>query len=155
MLDSITSFFDQFLNPETEESPEEHEHTLRLATAALLFEVSQSDREVDERETERLMAILESRYQLDKAELEQLLNLAREEAREATSLYQFTRLFNDAYDYDEKVALVSHLWEIAYADGNLDRYEEHLIRRVADLLYLTHSDYIRTKLSVRDQGNGS
>lgn len=151
MLDSIASFFDQFLNPEVEESPEQHEHTLRLATAALLLEVSQSDSEVDERETQRLIAILETRYQLEKAELQQLLSLAREEAREATSLYQFTRLFNDAYDYDEKVALVGHLWEIAYADGNLDRYEEHLIRRVADLLYVTHSDYIRTKLSVRDQ----
>lgn len=154
MLDSITSFFDQFLKPEAEESPEDHEHTLRLATAALLLEVSQSDSEVDERETQRLIDILETRYQLEKSELEQLLAMAREEARDATSLYQFTRLFNDAYDYEEKVALVSHLWEIAYADGNLDRYEEHLIRRVADLLYLTHSDYIRTKLSVRDQSSG-
>lgn len=154
MLDSITAFFEQFLNPVAEASPEDHEHTLRLATAALLIEVSQSDSEVDEREAERLMAILESRFNLEKAELDQLLELAREEARDATSLYQFTRLFNEAYEYDEKVTLVTHLWEIAYADGRLDRYEEHLIRRVADLLYVSHSDYIRSKLLVRDQNGG-
>lgn len=154
MLDSITSFFEQFLKPEAEASPEDHEQTLRLATAALLIELSQSDSEVDERETERLMAILESRFNLEKAELDQLLELAREEARDATSLYQFTRLFNEAYEYDEKVTLVTHLWEVAYADGKLDRYEEHLIRRVADLLYVSHSDYIRSKLLVRDQSGG-
>jgi uncharacterized tellurite resistance protein B-like protein len=75
--------------------------------------------------------------------------LAEEEAREATSLYQFTSLMNEHFDHREKVLMILNMWEVAYADGRIDRYEEHLIRKVADLLYLSHKDFITSKQQAR------
>ena len=79
-----------------------------------------------------------------------LQQLAEDEARQATSLYEFTRLINDHYDYAQKCALIENMWRVAFSDERLDKYEEHLIRRIAELIYVSHSDFIRTKLKVRD-----
>jgi len=95
-----------------------------------------------------LRNILQRKFSLQDEELESLWELAQGEVRDATSLYQFTTLINEAYDYANKVELLEHLWEVAYADGQLDPYEEHLIRKLTDLLYLSHGDFIRAKLKV-------
>jgi uncharacterized tellurite resistance protein B-like protein len=83
--------------------------------------------------------------------LDTLWQLAQEEARSATSLFQFTSLINSSYGYPEKIRLLHHMWEVAWADGRVDRYEEHLIRKVADLLYLSHGDFIRAKLASKPE----
>jgi uncharacterized tellurite resistance protein B-like protein len=149
MLSSISTFFDSLLKPGKQETPRHNVERLHLASAALLVELANADEQMDAKEQEVLLRILETKLQLDKATLENLWNLAHEEQRGATSLYQFTSLINEAYGYAEKVQLLHHMWEVAYADGRIDRFEEHLIRKVADLLYLTHGDFIRTKLAAR------
>lgn len=149
MLATISSFFDSLLKPGRQETPQGSVDRLHLASAALLVEVANADQDMDEREREVLLRILERKLQLDKATLENLWELAHAEHRDATSLFQFTTLINGAYGYQEKVQLLRYMWEVAYADGRIDRYEEHLIRKVADLLYLTHGDFIRTKLAAR------
>jgi len=78
------------------------------------------------------------------------MRLAETEAREATDFYQFTQLVNDHYSYQDKVKLMENLWRVAHADGRLDRYEEHFLRRVSGLLHLSHSDFIQTKISARN-----
>ena len=75
------------------------------------------------------------------------MTLANQRADEATSLYEFTRVINDHYTPAQKLALIDLMWKVAYADSNLDKYEEHLIRRVAELTYVPHQDYIRSKLA--------
>jgi uncharacterized tellurite resistance protein B-like protein len=149
MLASISSFFDSLLKPGKQETPQHNVDRLHLASAALLVEIANADQEMDDREREVLLGILEHKLKLDKATLEQLWELAHAEHKDATSLFQFTTLINSAYDHREKVQLLQYLWEVAYADGRIDRYEEHLIRRISDLLYLTHGDFIRTKLAAR------
>ena len=64
-------------------------------------------------------------------------------------MYEFTRLINDHYSYEQKTGLVENLWRLAFADENLDKYEEGLIRRVADLIHVSHGDFIKTKLKIR------
>ena len=108
-----------------------------------------SDRHVDERETAALREILARDLELDSEELDNIVALAEEETRQAVSLYQFTRLINESYSYDERVQLIENMWRLALADDHLDMYEEQLIRRTADLIYVSHSDFIRTKLKVR------
>lgn len=149
MLSSITTFFDSLLKPGAQESADTSVDRLHLATAALLLELANADHEMDDTEREVLLRILETKLQLDKNTLQTLWELAHEERKDATSLYQFTSLINAAYGHKEKVQLLHHMWEVAFADGRVDRYEEHLIRKVADLLYLTHGDFIRTKLAAR------
>lgn len=149
MLNTISSFFDSFLKPATKESPQCSADRLHLATAALLVELANADHHVDAREHAVLLRVLETRLQLDANTLQSLWLLAQAEHKDATSLYQFTSLINECYGYQDKVQLLHHMWEVAFADGRIDRYEEHLIRKVADLLYLTHGDFIRAKLAAR------
>lgn len=149
MLAGIAKFFETYLSPSSERSAADDTPRLQLATAALLIELCKSDHDLHDDETATLLDILRRRFGLADGQLEELLQLATQEAREATSLYQFTSLFNARFSYEEKLALLRNLWEVAYADGRLDRYEEHLIRKVTELMYVSHSDFIRLKLEVR------
>ena len=150
MLASIKKFFEDRVAPEAAEpSPEAREHGLRLAAAALLFEISRADHEVKEEERTVMRAAIQGTFGLDREETEELMRLAEQESREATSLYEFTRLVNDHYSIDEKRELIAAMWRVAYADAELDKYEEHLIRRVAELIYVPHEDFIRSKGEVK------
>ncbi len=149
MLKAITSFFENHFS----EEDDEHHHSankLQLASAALMIELSKSDQEIDETETAKLVQILKERFELEQDDLDELITLAEEDVREATSLYQFTSLMNEHFNYAEKVQLVMNMWEVAFADGKIDRYEEHLIRKVAELLYLDHKDFILSKQRARE-----
>ncbi|MFZ8928756.1 MAG: TerB family tellurite resistance protein [Gammaproteobacteria bacterium] len=149
MLKAITSFFENHFS----EEDDEHHHSankLQLASAALMIELSKSDQEIDETETAKLVQILKERFELEQDDLDELITLAKEDVREATSLYQFTSLMNEHFNYGEKVQLVMNMWEVAFADGKIDRYEEHLIRKVAELLYLDHKDFILSKQRARE-----
>lgn len=151
MLNAIRSFFEARLAGRADEERAELERRTRLACAALLMEVINSDHELDERERGGFLAALRDGFDLSGEDLQTLAELAEQEAREATSLYEFTRLINDAYDYGRKAALVESMWRLAFADERLHRYEDHLIRKVADLLHVSHSDFIRAKLKARDE----
>jgi uncharacterized tellurite resistance protein B-like protein len=116
----------------------------RMAT-----EVAVADHSFDEAEFEVLLAILERKYDLSRERLLELTELARDEQRDATSLYQFTQLINRDCSASEKFELIKAMWEVAFTDRRLDKYEEAVIRKVADLIYVSHSDFIRAKSLVR------
>ena len=150
MLQSINSFFDEYLNTKDESTTtEEAVDKIHLASAALMIELCKADNSIDDSETRKISIILQKKFDLPADTLEALFNLAQQEADEATSVYQFTSLINEAYDQSAKIALIQDMWEVAFADGNLDRYEEHLIRKVAELLHVSHSNFIKTKLAVK------
>jgi uncharacterized tellurite resistance protein B-like protein len=148
MIDSIRRFFESKIANEKEEQSSSV-HRLDLACAALLIEVMKSDYELDQRETDEFLAVLKATFELDDDDVNELAELAEKEALDATSLYEFTKLINDGYDYQQKLSLIKNMWRIAFSDDELDKYEEHLIRRVSELIYISHSDFIRTKLNVR------
>lgn len=143
MIKSLLSLFEL---PEAA-SPEDASQATQLAAAALLIETARADFHQDEAEEVALRSLLADTLQLSKAQVEELVTLANQRADEATSLYEFTRVINDHYTPAQKLALIDLMWKVAYADSNLDKYEEHLIRRVAELTYVPHQDYIRSKLA--------
>ena len=150
MIESIKSFFENKLTKKhEEEAPNTVMSRVDLTCAALLVEVMNSDHELDEREHQEFMAVLQQSYNIAESDLEELTQLAKDEAFEATSLYEFTKLINDSYDYQQKVELIENMWRIAFSDKRLDKYEDHLIRKVSELIYVSHSDFIKTKLKVR------
>lgn len=93
-------------------------------------------------------AVLEH-FGLSDAEAKQLLELAEEERSDSTDYFQFTSLINGNYTTEQKVSLVELLWRIAYANENLHKYEEHLVRKIADLLHIPHSAFIAAKFNAR------
>ena len=148
MIDKIKSFFSKnVLEPEAElTSPDQ------LATAALLIEVMVIDGDLDDQEMQSIAGTLSNMLDLTEEQINQLIELSKEEVAEATSLYQFTKEINEHFDIEKKLSLMTAMWRVAFADGHLDKYEENIIRRVADLLHIRHSEYIRCKANARDMG---
>lgn len=133
-----------------QESQESLQHRLHLAAAALLIETARADFTQDGAEQVALEELLSSALGLEQAEVHELVEQASNQVDEATSLYEFTRVINDYYSAAQKLQLVSAMWRVAYADGKLDKYEEALIRQVAELTYVPHQDYIRSKLAAEN-----
>ncbi|MBT8138183.1 MAG: TerB family tellurite resistance protein [Gammaproteobacteria bacterium] len=145
MLDRLKSLFAS-ANSESKASA----HDLELAAAALLVEVGHADHDSDPREAAAMIAIACKTLQLDKSEAQQLLQDAKHTQSSATSLYEFTELLNRHFSKAQKVELIEDCWRVAFADGDIDRYEDHMIRKIAELLYVSHADFIRAKLKIAD-----
>lgn len=150
MLEKIKQFF---LNDNDTEAPVLSEEKKRLASAALLIEVAIIDQEFDQTEFDAMQKILETQFGITTQECQQLISLAQLECEASTSTYQFTQLINQYSSTDDKLALITGMWSIAYADGDLDKYEEYIIRKVADLLYISHSDFIHAKHIARSNNH--
>jgi len=142
MLQAIKQFFEKNISPDNQE---DIDHRLKLATAALLIEIMQQDGETKDEEIEAIKKALKTKFELSGSETDELFVLAHEEAKEAVDLYQFTSLINKHFSVDKKLKVIEYLWMIAYSDNHLDAHEEHIVRRVADLLHITHQDFIKAK----------
>lgn len=150
MLRKLKVFFSEF-----EQNNSHSEQQLQIAAAALLIELSKADFARDPREQTAIAAAVRHCYQLDESILNELLTTAETASKQATSLYEFTRVINAHCDESEKYRLILELWRVANADGNIDKYEDHLIRQIADLIYLPHSHYIRAKLEALALSNAN
>ena len=122
---------------------------LNNACAALLVEVAFADKEFDEKEKESLKVSLLETYNLEEYAINEIILDAEKTIEESTSLYGYTRIVNDEFEYENKLDLLRNLWKVAFADGYLDKYEEHLLRKISDLIHISHSDYINIKLEIR------
>jgi len=150
MLAKLKSLLDSLVETPPGQSAQLSTDELQLATAALLVEVATIDQKFDKTELDALTTVLATRFSLAKNDLSELIDSAKSASSEASSLFQFTQLINRHCDEDAKYKLACELWTIAYADGVLDKHEEHIVRRIADLIHLRHSDFIRSKHEVRD-----
>ncbi len=111
----------------------------------LMLEMIHVDENADEAEEKVIRRILQQQFCLSKDETEELLELAHEKKLDATSYYKFTSIINENYSQDQKIKLVEQLWEIAYADKTIDRFEEHLVRKLAELLHVPHKHFMQAK----------
>ncbi|WP_133493199.1 TerB family tellurite resistance protein [Alcanivorax sp. 24] len=136
----------RLFEPQTTREPVT-ELDLHRAAAALLLEVARTDGQIDEREKQSLFKAVRQRWQLDSDELEEIVAELHERVEGATDLYEFTSPLREHWGPEPRARLIEDMWAVAAADGKADVHEEHLIRRVADLLYVSHGDYIRAKLA--------
>lgn len=150
MLDVIRNYFRDHLEPGAA-GDEDREHQLRLATAALLIEVSRVDNRTRQVETDTVIAGVSKKFGLSDEETDELVGLARREAEESVSYYGFTSLINAHFDQPQKERVIELMWRVAAADGRVDPHEEALVRKIADLLYLPHRVFITTKLRALGQ----
>jgi uncharacterized tellurite resistance protein B-like protein len=142
MIKSILDFFDQFNN---KNEPVDEVHQLKLASASLLVEMIRMDHKIEQAEHNMVKALIKKDFDLSEEETETLFTLAEEESQNAIDYYRFAKLINKEYDNSKKITIIENLWHIAYADGELDKYEEHYLRKVADLLHIPHKEFIQAK----------
>ena len=143
MLRAIQDFFRSQIEPDRQAGPDQH--GLQLATAALMFEMLRADDDEHPEERNALEGALKKCFALSETETRQLAQLAEREASESVSLYQFTGLINTHFSPAEKIRVVEMLWQVAYADGRLDRYEEALVRKIAELIHVPHREFMQAK----------
>lgn len=145
MLRNIKKFFDQHMQAAGAPRAEATQHTLQVATAALLFEVMRADREMRDTERHAVNAAIQSRFALTVEETSTLLHLAQAEADEATDYYQFTFLINQHYTTEQKEQIIECLWQVAAVDHEIDRFERTLIHKIADLLHVSRPAQIAAR----------
>ena len=138
MLRSIRNFFDQHIQPAGAHSGGV-QHALQVATAALLLEVMRADRDIHDAERRALTTAIQARFELTTEEIEALLHLAEEEAKQATDYYQFTALIDRHFTSLQKEQVIENMWQVAAADREIDRFELTLVHKVADLLHVPRS----------------
>jgi len=149
MVIAVRKFFEKYISPLPDSSSGVTDHSIKIATAALLIEMMRADARVAEDEKNMVLKTIMSKFDLSKEESGDLLRFAEEKIRKATGYYEFTALINKGLNYEQKVRVIESLWEIAFADKCLDRYEEHMLRKIADLIYVEHKDFIDAKLRVK------
>ncbi len=145
VLEAIKTFFQTSVMDNLDNDMD----TINIAVAALMIEIMIADDKVDPDEKKQLKVFLQSYLMLDSEKVETLIQLAESQTGQSSDIYQFTRLINDNFDYEQRCELIKGLWQLAYADHQLDKYEEYTIRKISDLLYLRHQDFIKAKLSAK------
>ena len=152
MLKKIKEHISNLSNEPIEMADQEQKDTeiINNACAALLIETALADKVFNEEEMISMKQTLNKVYKVDEQDIEELINESKKKVSESTSLYEYTRLINDLCNYEDKIRLISNLWSIAFADQHLDKYEEYLIRKIYDLLHVSHKDFIQQKLLVKE-----
>jgi uncharacterized tellurite resistance protein B-like protein len=154
VLESLRQLFESKVARPAQEPGADREHALRVAAAALMFEIVRADAAVRDEELTVMRASLQGAFGLSREETEELVRLAEQQSRSAASLYEFTSLVDAGLDAEQKKRVVELLWLVAFADGTKDANEEHLVRRIAGLLHVPHPDFIDAKRRARDGHGG-
>jgi uncharacterized tellurite resistance protein B-like protein len=149
MLRKIQQYFQDSMSTSATDKSESAEHKRQLAAAALFIEVLRSDYQQRDEEWAALHLALKDVFGLNDKEIRKISSMAEREVSNAISMHGFTSCINKHYSNAEKVILVEMLWRIALADGVIDKHENHVMRKIAALLYIPHKDYVRAKQQAR------
>ncbi len=120
-------------------------HTLQLATCILLIEVSKSDDDFDIHEQEKIKKLIQNKFNLTIEELNHIFSVSSDSHTNMTSLFEWTGIINNECRYEEKLVIIGFMWDIAFTDSKIDKYEDYTIRKVSELIYVKHKDFIALK----------
>lgn len=148
MIRRIQRFFSEHIQSRINADRGGGEQAVRIATAALLVEVTRADFHVELSERRAVISAMQEMFGLNRQETDELVALAEEEVDTSVSLYQFTELVDREFSQEQKARVIEMMWRVAFADLNKDHNEEYLVRKVADLLHVPHSTFIRTRHNV-------
>jgi len=124
---------------------DERDSAIRLATAVLMIDVARADHVFEDSEFERVLRLVEAHFDLTPEQAAGLVNSADEKAEDLVSLHEFTQLLHNNLDEQEKARIIDLLWQVAYADGELDKYEDSLVLKIGDLLHVSRGRVMRLK----------
>lgn len=146
----IKKLYDQVVNalstqPSAEQATAEREKALRLATAVLMVDVARADYVFDETEFDSVLQLIQTHFDLDPEQAAELVNEAGDVAEDLVTVQHFTRRLHENLTEGEKARIVEMLWRVAYADGRLDKYENSLVLKISDLLYVNRARVMRLK----------
>lgn len=124
---------------------ERRDAAIRMATAVLMVDVARADNLFDEDEFQRVLDLIQHAFHIDAEDAASLLNEASEKAEDLVSLHAFTDTLHNSLSESEKAHIVGLLWQVAFADGNLDKFENSLVLKISDLLHVSRGRVMRLK----------
>lgn len=148
MLERFKSAFARRVNDESIEADSDDQQ-VALAAAMLLLEVAWADHEIEARELALIRSSLIALYDISESQVESVVAEAKLEHQNISGIFPFTRSLNEQLSTSERKRLLESLWRLNAFDGSAFHYEESMIRRIAELLYLTHADFIAAKLGAK------
>lgn len=145
MLKRIQSILGNIISSTSSHGHIDESVDVHFAVAILLVEVMHADHVLHDHEQEIVLKLLKQQYALNEAEAMDLFTRANKKMNDVVSLHRYTSMLNSKLLHEQKFKLVTNLWRVVLADGQVDKHEEHLVRRVADLIYLGHKGFIKAK----------
>jgi len=153
MIDLVKKFFTKRSHDDSSNQRGQRPHDIRIATCALLLEMSNIDGEFSALERESIISIMKRNFDLSDEHATTLLEASNEELKGSIDIWQFTNLINQNYSIEEKIRVVEIVWDVVYADGKLEKHEDYLVHKLATLLRLTHKQLIEAKLKMKKSGS--
>jgi len=147
MIDIVKKFFDKSEKEVSSGKEKDKQHDIRIAACALFIEMSNVDGEFTKSERGNIISILKRDYHLSDEDADALIEASDDELKKSIDLWKFATLINRNYSIDEKIQLIKTIWRVAYTDGRLDKHEDYLVHKLANLLQLTHKQLIEAKLN--------
>jgi uncharacterized tellurite resistance protein B-like protein len=148
MRDMVKRFFGKVKGLNSKTVDQKTHHDILVAVCALFVEMARLDETFTPTEMETILSILKEKYGLSQEHAEALIAEAERELKQSVDLWQFSNLINENYSNEEKVEIIETLWRIVYVDGKMDRYEHYLMKKLKNLLRLSHEQLIEAKLKV-------
>jgi uncharacterized tellurite resistance protein B-like protein len=125
---------------------EDNERRIQVATAVILLEVAHADDDYSASEQDRILQILRDRFSLNEESVADLVEVSEEQMKRSIDMWHFTEIINKNYNTEDKCRIIEHVWHVIYADGKLDKYEDHVVHKLARVLHLSHAQMIEAKL---------
>jgi len=122
------------------------ERRIQIATAVILLEVANADEDYSHLEQERILNILKGQFNLDDESVQELVQVSEEQLRRSIDIWHFTEIINKSYDAEDKRRIIEKVWQVIYADGKLDKYEDYIVHKLARVLHLPHAQMIEAKM---------
>jgi len=148
------AYLKDLLAPEIRKShPQDisNDEKIKTATCVLFIELARADGNFSEDEKKLIINIIKNEYELSSQSVDELLQYSEVKRKESLDLYQFTSVIDSSFSGKEKFDLMVNLWQLVYSDNKLDKYEDHIIKKIGGLLNLEHKDIIDAKLLVKEK----
>lgn len=140
-----------FNGSKKEESPEERQLKLKVATSVILLEAATADSNFSPQEQEKIVEILKSRFNMNDESVKELIDESENERQSSTDLWYFTNIINENLNNEEKYSLMELVWEVIYSDGTLDKFENYIAHKLLNMLNIDHSKFIELKMKVKNE----
>jgi uncharacterized tellurite resistance protein B-like protein len=148
MRGMVKRFFGKVTGLNSKTVDQKTHHDILVAVCALFVEMAHIDETFTPTEMETILSILQEKYGLSQEHADALIAEAERELKQSVDLWQFSNLINENYSSEEKIEIIETLWRIVYVDGKIDRYEHYLMKKLKNLLRLSHEQLIDAKLKM-------
>ncbi len=151
MFKNMKQFFEERIESVMNDESDSEEQSLRLATAALMIEMTRADDDVTDEERCAVDGVLQDLFAISEEEAQELAKLAAAEVDNAACLFDFTKMVDRSFTQPQKQRVVEMLWRVAFADAHKDHEEEYLVRKISDLIHVSHENFIKARHRVEKE----